>query len=250
MVWESLRVWRLPVLPHPLTRLRAAPRHNCPPAHPCPPPPFPRRSVRFALLPEEEQQALLGSLAGPHGGAPLDCVQLRSRHWIVRDGRGAVEGEVRGEAVVGHYPLLRPGGCLCFNALALQAGGGGMELPSGLWRAGCLRTGGGAHDLRTRLAVSPARQSAAGVVCAPFPPTPHSAATCPPSLTAPSPTYTLSLYPHSPLNRCPRLCLSELHAPAGARGQHGGQLRIRGGHPAAAAPRVQRRVRALPPRRA
>jgi hypothetical protein len=65
--------------------------------------------VRFALLPEEEQQALCGSLAGPSSDAPLDSVQLRSRHWIIRNAQGAVDSEVRGEAVVGHYPLLKPG---------------------------------------------------------------------------------------------------------------------------------------------
>lgn len=53
-----------------------------------------RRSVRFGLLPEEEQAALAGSLAGPRGGAPLDSMQLRSRHWLIKDARGAVESEV------------------------------------------------------------------------------------------------------------------------------------------------------------
>lgn len=36
------------------------------------------------------------------------AVQLLSRHWIIRDGRGAVN-EVRGEGVVGDLPLIRPG---------------------------------------------------------------------------------------------------------------------------------------------
>lgn len=36
------------------------------------------------------------------------AVQLLSRHWIIRDGRGAVH-EVRGEGVVGDMPLIRPG---------------------------------------------------------------------------------------------------------------------------------------------
>lgn len=36
------------------------------------------------------------------------AVQLLSRHWIIRDGRGAVH-EVRGEGVVGDIPLIRPG---------------------------------------------------------------------------------------------------------------------------------------------
>ena len=36
-------------------------------------------------------------------------VQLLSRHWIIRDGRGA-EHEVRGEGVVGEMPLIPVGG--------------------------------------------------------------------------------------------------------------------------------------------
>ena len=35
-------------------------------------------------------------------------VQLLSRHWRIRDGRG-VEQEVRGEGVVGEMPLIGPG---------------------------------------------------------------------------------------------------------------------------------------------
>ncbi|HWU87730.1 MAG TPA: Co2+/Mg2+ efflux protein ApaG [Kofleriaceae bacterium] len=34
--------------------------------------------------------------------------QLRTRHWIITDGRGVVE-EVRGDGVVGEQPLLVPG---------------------------------------------------------------------------------------------------------------------------------------------
>jgi ApaG protein len=34
--------------------------------------------------------------------------QLIARHWVITDGAGKVE-EVRGLAVVGHQPLLRPG---------------------------------------------------------------------------------------------------------------------------------------------
>lgn len=68
---------------------------------------FPPCSVRFDLLPEEEQAARWAATAGPF--RPLASVQLRSRHWLIRDARGAVESEVRGEAVVGHYPLLRAG---------------------------------------------------------------------------------------------------------------------------------------------
>lgn len=40
------------------------------------------------------------------GGRP---VQLLTRHWLIRDGRGA-EQEVRGEGVVGETPLIPAGG--------------------------------------------------------------------------------------------------------------------------------------------
>ena len=36
------------------------------------------------------------------------AAQLIARHWIVTDGNGRIE-EVRGLAVVGHQPILRPG---------------------------------------------------------------------------------------------------------------------------------------------
>jgi ApaG protein len=39
------------------------------------------------------------------GGEPA---QLRSRHWIITDGRGRIE-EVRGRGVVGEQPQLDPG---------------------------------------------------------------------------------------------------------------------------------------------
>jgi ApaG protein len=39
--------------------------------------------------------------------SPLTA-QLRTRHWIITDGRGAVE-EVRGDGVVGEQPRLQPG---------------------------------------------------------------------------------------------------------------------------------------------
>ena len=37
-----------------------------------------------------------------------EVVQLRTRHWIITDGRGHVE-EVRGPGVVGEQPVLKPG---------------------------------------------------------------------------------------------------------------------------------------------
>lgn len=37
-----------------------------------------------------------------------ETVRLLTRHWIIQDGRGAIE-EVRGDGVVGETPLLAPG---------------------------------------------------------------------------------------------------------------------------------------------
>ncbi len=37
-----------------------------------------------------------------------DTAQLRTRHWVITDGRGRIE-EVRGDGVVGQQPVLPPG---------------------------------------------------------------------------------------------------------------------------------------------
>ena len=66
-----------------------------------------RRSVRFKLLPEEEQRAHWPATVGPF--RPLASVQLRARHWVIRNAAGAVTDEVRGEGVIGQYPILQPG---------------------------------------------------------------------------------------------------------------------------------------------
>ena len=73
--------------------------------------------MRFALLPEAEQRATWPATAGSFRA--LSSVQLRARHWIIRDGRGDVTDEVRGEAVVGEYPILTPGapGVVAYMAL-------------------------------------------------------------------------------------------------------------------------------------
>ena len=66
-------------------------------------------SVRFALLGEEAQAAQRGVAAPPPGRGALDRVQLRGRHWVIRGAEGQVQSEVRGEAVIGQYPLLEAG---------------------------------------------------------------------------------------------------------------------------------------------
>ena len=54
--------------------------------------------------------------------------QLRTRHWIITDGRGAVE-EVKGDGVVGEQPRLSPGqsfqytsGCVLETAVGTMHG--------------------------------------------------------------------------------------------------------------------------------
>ena len=41
--------------------------------------------------------------------------QLRTRHWVITDGRGKIE-EVRGEGVIGEQPVLRPGQEFCYTS--------------------------------------------------------------------------------------------------------------------------------------
>ncbi|KAF3330886.1 F-box protein SKIP16 [Carex littledalei] len=55
-------------------------------------------SIRISLLP---QGCMLD-------GAYYSSCQLRSRHWIIRSRENIVD-DVRGEAVIGNYPLLLPG---------------------------------------------------------------------------------------------------------------------------------------------
>ena len=50
--------------------------------------------------------------------------QLRSRHWIITDGRGKVQ-EVRGEGVVGEQPRLSPGESFRYTSAAM------LETPVG-----------------------------------------------------------------------------------------------------------------------
>jgi F-box protein 3 len=81
-------------------------------------------SIRFRLLSKEEQrgeQESTSSAGGVNGIGnliatnsieenPFQSVQLLDRAWTIRNAAGAVESEVRGEAVVGQYPLLEQDG--------------------------------------------------------------------------------------------------------------------------------------------
>ncbi|CAL8471143.1 g10685 [Coccomyxa elongata] len=61
-------------------------------------------SIRFELLSEDEQREAWPPSAGLF--YPLSSVQLRSRHWVIRNAASQVEHVVNGEAVIGEYPHL------------------------------------------------------------------------------------------------------------------------------------------------
>ena len=68
-------------------------------------------SVRSRYLPEQsapDQQRYVFAytiVIANHGDL---TAQLRTRHWVITDGRGGIE-EVRGDGVVGEQPRLEPG---------------------------------------------------------------------------------------------------------------------------------------------
>lgn len=68
-----------------------------------------------------------------------EVVQLKTRHWVITDGRGQVE-EVRGPGVVGAQPVLRPGqafrytsGCVLKTPRGTMHGSYQMQRDDGTW---------------------------------------------------------------------------------------------------------------------
>lgn len=60
--------------------------------------------------------------------------QLRTRHWIITDGRGVVE-QVRGDGVVGEQPRLSPGQSFQYTSgCVLQTSVGTMQGTYQMWR--------------------------------------------------------------------------------------------------------------------
>jgi ApaG protein len=60
--------------------------------------------------------------------------QLRTRHWIITDGRGVVE-EVRGDGVVGEQPSLQPGQTFQYTSgCVLPTPVGTMQGSYRMWR--------------------------------------------------------------------------------------------------------------------
>ena len=63
-----------------------------------------------------------------------NTAQLRTRHWIITDGRGTVE-EVRGDGVVGEQPRLAPGQTFQYTSgCALETAVGTMHGTYRMWR--------------------------------------------------------------------------------------------------------------------
>ena len=69
---------------------------------------------------------------------PLKYAQLRGRLWIVRDAAGAAVNEIRGDGVVGQYPLLAAGACRLAAAM-LATMSGTLPLESQDQKATCER---------------------------------------------------------------------------------------------------------------
>ncbi len=66
-----------------------------------------------------------------------EAAQLRTRHWVITDGRGVIE-EVRGDGVVGEQPNIRPGqtfqytsGCVLTTPVGTMQGSYRMWLADG-----------------------------------------------------------------------------------------------------------------------
>lgn len=65
-------------------------------------------SVQFSLLPSDQQKETWSQTDGPYV-RPITSVQLQTRHWIIKDESGEITSEVRGEGVIGEFPILVPG---------------------------------------------------------------------------------------------------------------------------------------------
>jgi ApaG protein len=71
-----------------------------------------------------------------------ETVQLKTRHWLITDGRGK-EQEVRGPGVVGEQPVLKPGDSFDYTS------GVPLQTPSGFMRGsyGMVTEGGEPFDI-------------------------------------------------------------------------------------------------------
>lgn len=101
-----------------------------------------RITVRSQYLPEQssprnERYAFAYTVSISNEGE--EAAQLRTRHWIITDGRGVVE-EVRGDGVIGEQPHLDPGqsfqytsGCVLTTPVGTMQGSYRMWLDNGTY---------------------------------------------------------------------------------------------------------------------
>jgi len=78
--------------------------------------------VRDQSVPDDDRYVFAYTVTINNTGSVT--AQLRSRHWIITDGRGKVQ-EVRGEGVVGEQPRLSPGESFRYTSAAM------LETPVG-----------------------------------------------------------------------------------------------------------------------
>lgn len=78
--------------------------------------------VRDQSVPDDDRYVFAYTITINNTGSVT--AQLRSRHWIITDGRGKVQ-EVRGEGVVGEQPRLSPGESFRYTSAAM------LETPVG-----------------------------------------------------------------------------------------------------------------------
>jgi len=78
--------------------------------------------VRDQSVPDDDKYVFAYTITINNTGSVT--AQLRSRHWIITDGRGKVQ-EVRGEGVVGEQPRLSPGESFRYTSAAM------LETPVG-----------------------------------------------------------------------------------------------------------------------
>ncbi|MBK7534154.1 MAG: Co2+/Mg2+ efflux protein ApaG [Myxococcales bacterium] len=101
-----------------------------------------RVTVRAQYLPEQsspraDRYAFAYTVNISNEGT--EPAQLRTRHWIITDGRGVIE-EVRGDGVIGEQPNLHPGqsfqytsGCVISTPVGTMQGTYRMWLQNGTY---------------------------------------------------------------------------------------------------------------------
>lgn len=101
-----------------------------------------RITVRSQYLPDQsspEDDRFVFAYTVKIANEGAGTAQLRTRHWIITDGRGGVE-EVRGDGVVGEQPRLGPGqtfqytsGCVLKTPVGTMQGSYRFHRDDGSW---------------------------------------------------------------------------------------------------------------------